>query len=120
MDLSEDKAKHILDFLTKKFGYDEFSLYDKKNDKNNKNRICVIKKDGYYVVRFIRAWMLSNSWHDFEPASSYAECLKMLLAAAEKGYSITTYYDKDDFIKPFTTLEELLIAYDLETGYTTT
>ena len=113
MDLSEDKAKHILDFLTKKFGYDKFVL------NGQYNKICVIKTDGYYVVRSIHAWMLSNSWHDFEPASSYAECLKMLLAAAEKGYSITTYYDANDFIKPFTTLEELLIAYDLETGFST-
>ena len=114
MDLSEDKAKCILDFLTKKFGYDKFVLNDQFN------KISVIKKNGYHVVRSIHAWMLSTDWHDFEPVSSYAECLKMLLVAAEKGYSITTYYDKDDFIKPFTTLEELLIAYDLETGCTTT
>lgn len=113
MDLTEDKAKQVLDFLAKKFGYDEFALNGKTN------RICVLKKNGSSIIRFnIRAWIFPNSWHDFEPVSSYAKCLKMLLAAAKKGYSITTYYDIKDFIKPFTTLEELLIAYDLEIGHT--
>ena len=112
--MTENTAKEILNFLAKKFGYDEFVLYDK----NNRNRMCVIKKDGSRVVQFnICAWMLSNSWHNFEPVSSYAECLKTLLATAKKGYSITTRYNVNDFIKPFATLEELLISYDLEIGH---
>ena len=112
-DLTEDKAKQVLDFLAKKFGYDEFVL----NGKNN--RICVVKKNGSHIIQFnIRAWIFPNNWHSFEPVSSYAKCLKMLLIAAKKGYSITTYYDIKDFIKPFATLEELLIAYDLEIGHT--
>ena len=114
MDMTEEKAKEILDFLAKKFGYDEFAL------NSMTNRICVVKKNGSSIIRFnICAWIFPNSWHDFEPVNSYAECLKMLLAAAKKGYSITTHYNINDFIKPFATLEELLIAYDLEIGYTT-
>ena len=112
--MTESKAKEILDFLAKKLGYDEFVL------NGTYNKICVVKKVNFSIIRFdIRAWIFPNNWHDFEPVSSYAECLKMLLAAAKKGYSIATHYDVNNFIEPFTTLEELLIAYDLETGFST-
>lgn len=124
MDLTENKAKEILDFLTKKFGYDEFVL--------NGKEIGVIRKNNPQFVQFIalhatktpdHCWIMSNDWYDFEPVEvdySYAKCLKMMLVVAKEGYSITSYYNKNHFIKPFTTLEELLISCDLENGFSTT
>ena len=121
MDLTEDKAKKILDFLAKKFGYDEFVL--------NGQQIGIIKKNDPQFIQFValhatktpdHCWIMSNGWYDFEQVEidySYAKCLKMMLAVAKKGYSITAYYNKNNFIKPYITLEELLITYDLETGY---
>ena len=119
MDLSEEKAKEVLDFLAKKFGYDKFVL--------NGKEIGVIKENDPPFVQLVAlpatkepnyAWITLNDWLDFE--QSYAKCLKIMLIVVEKGYSITAYYHKNNFIAPFTTLEELLVAYDLETGYTTT
>ena len=116
MDLTEEKAKEILDFLAKKFGYDEFAL--------NGKEIGIIKENDPQFVQFVAlsatkepnyAWITLNDWLDFE--QSYVKCLKIMLIVAEKGYSITAYYHKNNFIKPFTTLEELLIAYDLEIGH---
>lgn len=128
MKLSEDKAKEILDFLARKFGYDEFVLNDKQIGLTKKNDPqCVtfyaIKEPNYYWITLNGLlYNINGSWCGFTPveAKTYVKCLKMMLMLVEKGYLITTYNAfYNIFIAPFTTLEELLIEYDLETRNTT-
>lgn len=133
MELSEEKTKHILDFLAKKFGYDEFALNDKqiglikKNDSQFVTFYAIKEPNYYWITPNGLLYNANGSWLGFKPieAKSYVKCLKMMLMLVEKGYLITTYnafynnFIYNNFIAPFTTLEELLIEYDLDTRHAT-
>ena len=115
MQLSEDKAKEILDFLAKKAGYEwaEISWYP---EYKYRLEFC-----GSWIGCFILAYdniLDCYRYLDFKD-NSYVVCLKRIIELSSKNFSIVTdsfhsSHNKETcVVEPCTTLESLLVEYDL-------
>ena len=122
MDLSEDKAKKILDFLAKKAGYRELSIRSKYcSDKANHFFIICKQKlepdDVFYDVDY-RLYVANHLYPNFSIISinskSYANALKIMLEMSKDGKDIFCRYSL--MLPARTNLEEILIEMDLKNG----
>ena len=118
MRLNEEKAKEILDFLAKKAGYErvEIFLY---SESQYWLEFCG-KRNGCLVLAYDNILDCYKNLYFRE--NSYVACLKRMLELSNKNFSIVTddlYYKYKEtcVVKPYTTLEELLIRHDLEENY---
>ena len=140
MQLDEIKAKEIIIWLANKVGYDSVKL-ELKTDYNN-GKTCYNlkffnsfdKKDNSYLKTF--DWndtSINDHIHFLEFHGSYTtylDCLNLISKLSNKGYEIyaeTSYHNHTlitnannadayfpTLIKPHTSLESLLIEYDLD------
>lgn len=118
MHINEKQAKRILDFLAKKAGYEcvEIFLY---SESQYRLEFCE-KWNSYFVLAYDNI-LDCYKYLDFRD-NSYVACLKRMLELSNKNFSIVTdglYYKYKEtcVVEPYTTLEELLIRYDLEENY---
>ena len=113
MRLNEKKAKKILDFLASKIKHAVFTL-----KLSNTWPFAGVN----YVAGQCFCSSFKVSRHDKEKYvldinfKSYKQCLEHLLDLSKDGYSIEVYgypYKYVQFLKPFSTLEQLLVENDL-------
>lgn len=121
MRLSEKQAKKILEFLANKIKHAVFTLKF-SNDRP------------FAGINYVAGQCSCSSFKVFRPSDkeryvldknfkSYKQCLEHLLDLSKDGYSIEVYVDGTlyknnmfqyaQFLKPFSTLEQLLIESDL-------
>ena len=121
MDMTEEKAKEILDFLAKKFGYDGIQLY-KYNDFwtnvfGNKlfYIICITHN---YCTNGLTAtsFLYGKSGFAIMVPNLYDEALKQLIKISSAGEEITNGDRSKVFLPAYSSLEEILIEMDLENG----
>ena len=117
--MTEEKAKEILDFLAKKYGYAEgFENLDEttgsKIDINVLRQLlliyCVAVKDENKEVN-----SLDCLFGKTKKQISYKSVLEFMLDIVSAGYNIGAFYHRygDYMLKSHTTLEEILVEMDL-------
>ena len=117
--MTEEKAKEILDFLAKKYGYAGFECIDETTDSKTDNNelrqlelvYCVVVKDESKEVD-----SLDCLFRKTKKQMSYKSVLEFMLDAVSAGYNIGAFYHKygDYMLKSHTTLEEILVEIDLK------
>ena len=120
MDLTEDKAKEILDFLARKAGYCKLSIICKYDPDKSRQFIIACKPklnldNTLYDVDYV-LYAAHHSRPDFLTISirsmSYANALKTVLKLSKNGKDI---FCRNNLILPVhTSLEEIIIKMDLE------
>ena len=117
--MTEDKAKEILNFLAKKYGYAGFDCFDETADSriidSNASRhlelvYCVAVKDESKEVD-----SLDCLFGKTKKQMSYKSVLEFMLDIVSAGYNIGAFYHRygDYMLKSHTTLEEILVEIDL-------
>lgn len=118
-DLTEDKAKEVLDFLAKKAGYCKLSIKCKYGSDKSRQFIIACKRklepnDVFYDVDY-RLYVAYHLYQDFSIISigskSYANALKIMLEMSKNGKDIFCRYSL--MLPARTNLEEILIKMDL-------
>ena len=120
--LTDDKAKEILDFLARKYGYTGFENFDKIDlDEYEKMKCltivsCVIVKDDSKKSDSKKVDSLDFIFGKTKKQMSYKSVLEFMLDIVSAGYNIGAFYHKyeDYFLKAYTTLEEILVEMDLK------
>ena len=121
MGMTEDKAKEILDFLAKKFGYDGIQLY-KHNDfwtnvfGNKLFYIRCITHSNYTNNVTDASFLYGKSGVAIMVPNLYDEALKQLIEISSAGEEITNSNRSKVFLPAYSSLEEILIEMDLENG----
>ena len=113
MDLSEEKAKDILEFLARKIGCDNISFAKSMNDAYNYIIVCECL--GCYAVCDTRLMPIGVC------SPLYAKILEGLLEMSKDGkdifcVSIFCASRKKLFLHARASLEEILIEMDLDNG----
>ena len=120
MELDEDKAKEILDFLARKAGYCKLSI--KRKHDNDKSRQFVIAckpkldlDDTLYDIDYV-LYAANRLCPNFLVISlrsmSYANALKTMLKLSRSGKDM---FCRTNLMLPaYTSLEEIIIKMDLE------
>ena len=118
--MTEEKAKHILDFLAKKAGYCKLSIRCKYGPDKSRQFVIVCKRklelddmlydDDYLLYAANRLWphLLVISIG----SKSYANALKTILKLSKNGKDI--FCRNSLVLSAQTSLEEILIEMDLE------
>lgn len=117
--MTEDKAKEILNFLAKKYGYAGFDYFDETADSkiidSNASRhlelvYCVAVKDESKEVN-----SLDCLFRKTKRQMSYKSVLEFMLDTISAGYNIGAFFHKygDYMLRSHTTLEEILVDMDL-------
>lgn len=110
MEISEKKAKEILDFLARKIKYDEFAVHDGK---------LVLCKDAYFYSLFfvdVRKNLISVVGRELKRKGmkmSYRSALRCMLKAANEGCRVETLHD-EVMLHAYETIEQILVEMDLE------
>ena len=111
MDLSEEKAKEILDFLARKIGYDNIcvikSMHELKHDVHSNLIVCKFSNKRTCHILCDAHWMPIDVC-----SSSYAKILEYLFEMSKAGKDIICR--EKLFLHAHTSLEEILIEMDLE------
>lgn len=118
--LTEEKAKEILDFLAKKYGYAGFDCFNETADSRiidiNASRqlelaYCVSVKDDSKEVN-----SLDCLFGKTKKQMNCKSILDFMLDTVSAGYNIGAFYHKygDYMLKSHTTLEEILVEMDLK------
>ena len=108
MDLSEEKAKDILEFLARKIGCDNISFAKSMNDAYNYIIVCECL--GCYAVCDTRLMPIGVC------SPLYAKILEGLLEMSKDGKDIFCGFKDKLFLHAHTSLEEILIEMDLDNG----
>ena len=117
--MTEEKAKEILDFLAKKYGYAGFECIDETTDSRivdiNASRqlsliYCVAVKDESKDVN-----SLDCLFGKTKKQMNCKSILEFMLDIVSAGYNIGAFYHRygDYMLKSHATLEEILIEMDL-------
>lgn len=120
--ITEEKAKEILDFLARKYGYingfEKITLseiVDKEDTLSKENMlllICCVVVDSTCSKDDSLDFLLRKADID----RSYKSVLEFMLDIVSDGFSIGAFWHKrsDCFLKAHTTLEEILVEMDLK------
>ena len=111
MDLSEDKAKEVLDFLARKSGYDNIDVI--KSELGSKHKLYFIVCG--FLDKHIR-YALCDVYlmPIYVCSSSYAKILECLLEMSKDGKDIFGGSNDKLFLHAYISLEEILIEMDLK------
>ena len=113
MDLSEEKAKEILDFLARKIGYDNIcvikSMHELKHDVHSNLIVCKFSNKRTCHILCDAHWMPIDVC-----SSSYAKILECLLEMSKDGKDIFGGSNDKLFLHAYISLEEILIEMDLK------
>ena len=112
MDLTEDQAKEILDFLAKKAGFEEIAIED-----NFPTKHYTIECKKGIISYYLYAASESNKFNDILSicSMSYKDALENLLKKSREDAK-DVWCCSRLFLFRHTSLEEILIEMDLENG----
>ena len=114
--ITEGRAKEILDFLAKKYGYingfEKITLSEIAGKEDTLSLIHCVVVDSTCLKVDSLDWLLRKAGID----RSYKSVLEFMLDIVNDGFSIGAFYHKliDCFLKAHTTLEEILVEIDLK------
>ena len=121
MELGEEKAKEILDFLVKKAGYCELSIRSRYGHYKSSQFVITCKPkldldNTLYDIDYQLWYAANHSFPNFSIISlrsmSYTNALKTVLKLSRSGKDI---FCRNNLILPVhTSLEEIIIKMDLE------
>ena len=112
MDLTEDKAKEILDFLARKAGYDCVEIHYASNVDRRIPRCCTWLHPSFNNSKAV----VGNIWSSVQQfvicKKSYAMLLEKMLKTSSKGFDV---YGGNKILLPSRSiLEAILIEMDLK------
>ena len=108
MDLTEEKAKEILDFLARKLGYESFSL-------SRGWGICKIPKHRMYDPGYDRLCLdCYVPYFMKRKTKTYAQALDAMLKTSRYGKDIWCGIPAMVYLPACSSLEQILIHMDLE------
>lgn len=111
MDLSEDQAKHILNILARKIGYDSIDVVKSKlESKHNMYLIACRSLDKHINYILCDTYLMPI----YICSLSYAKILEGLLEMSKDGKDIFCGSKDKLFLHAHTSLEEILIEIDLK------